>query len=108
MLEHSTRAWGSPSRYIQGRFELNNIREYTEIYGRRVFFLIDVFFFKSLKPCYNHYIIDRRLSMERRTKANYLPTVAKLLPKNQRNAASFEQLNGRTACRNRMPPDAHK
>ena len=49
MLEHSTRAWGSPSRYIQGRFELNNIREYTEIYGRRVFFLIDVFFFKSLK-----------------------------------------------------------
>ena len=29
------------------------------------------------KPCYNHYIIDRRLSMERRTKANYLPTVAK-------------------------------
>ena len=49
MLEHSTRAWGSPSRYIQGRVELNNIREYTEIYGRRVFFLIDVFFFKSLK-----------------------------------------------------------
>ena len=49
MLEHSTRAWGSPSRYIQGRVELNNIREYTEICGRRVFFLINVFFFKSLK-----------------------------------------------------------
>ena len=47
MLQSSTRAWGSPSRYIQGRFELDNIKEYTEIYGRRVFFLIDVFFFKS-------------------------------------------------------------
>ena len=48
MLEHSTRAWGSPSRYIQGRSELDNVKEYTEIYGRRVFFLIDVFFFKNL------------------------------------------------------------
>ena len=49
MLEHSTRAWGSPSRYIQGRFELNNIREHTEVYGRKVFFLIDVFFFADMK-----------------------------------------------------------
>lgn len=49
MLQSSTRAWGSPSRYIQGRFELNNIRKHTEIYGKKVFFLIDVFFFKSLK-----------------------------------------------------------
>ena len=49
MLEHSTRAWGSPSRYIQGRYELNNIREHTEVYGRKVFFLIDVFFFADMK-----------------------------------------------------------
>lgn len=38
MLANSTRAWGSPSRYIQGRYELERIREHTEIYGNRVFF----------------------------------------------------------------------
>ena len=42
MLKHSTRAWGSPSRYIQDRYELDNIKNYTEIYGKKVFFLIDV------------------------------------------------------------------
>lgn len=49
MLTHSTRAWGSPSRYIQGRYELENIKKYTEIYGRKVFFLIDVFFYANMK-----------------------------------------------------------
>ena len=49
MLKHSTRAWGSPSRYIQGRYELDNIKNYTEIYGKKVFFLIDVFFYASMK-----------------------------------------------------------
>ena len=49
MLQHSTRAWGSPSRYIQGRYELENMKTHTEVYGRRVFFLIDVFFFADYK-----------------------------------------------------------
>lgn len=49
MLTHSTRAWGSPSRYIQGRYELENIKTYTEIYGKKVFFLIDVFFYANMK-----------------------------------------------------------
>ena len=49
MLQHSTRAWGSPSRYIQGRFELDNIKTHTEVYGRKVFFLIDVFFYADFK-----------------------------------------------------------
>ncbi len=49
MLQSTTRAWGSPSRYIQGRYELNNIREYTEVYGKKVFFLIDVFFYANMK-----------------------------------------------------------
>lgn len=49
MLERSTRAYGSPSRYIQGRYELDNIRKHTEIYGKKVFFLIDVFFYESMK-----------------------------------------------------------
>ncbi len=47
MLLSTTRAWGSPSRYIQGRYELDNIKKYTDIYGKKVFFLIDVFFFDS-------------------------------------------------------------
>lgn len=49
MTECTTRAWGSPSRYIQGRYELNHIKTYTEIYGKKVFFLIDVFFFQDFK-----------------------------------------------------------
>ena len=49
MLSSTTRAWGSPSRYIQGRYELDNIREYTEVYGKKVFFLIDVFFYADMK-----------------------------------------------------------
>ena len=49
MLQHSTRAWGSPSRYIQGRYELENMKTHTEVYGRRAFFLIDVFFFADYK-----------------------------------------------------------
>lgn len=45
MLQSTTRAYGSPSRYIQGRCELDNIKEYTDVYGKKVFFLIDVYFF---------------------------------------------------------------
>ena len=52
MLTHSTRAFGSPSRYIQGRYELKNIKTYTEIYGKKVFFLIDVFFYESMKESF--------------------------------------------------------
>ena len=39
----------APSRYIQGRFELDHIKTYTETYGRKVFFLVDVFFYRDLK-----------------------------------------------------------
>ena len=49
MLERSTRAYGSPSRYIQGRYELDPIQEHTEIYGQQVFFLLDVFFYQDMK-----------------------------------------------------------
>ena len=49
MVSNSTRAWGSPSRYIQGRYELDRIMEYTQVYGKKIFFLIDVFFFADMK-----------------------------------------------------------
>ncbi len=48
MLQKTTRAWGSPSRYIQGRFEMDHIKTHTEVYGKKVFFLIDEFFFDKL------------------------------------------------------------
>ena len=60
MLQHSTRAWGSPSRYIQGRFELDNIKTHTEVYGRKVFFLIDVFFFADFKKKFEALYADRK------------------------------------------------
>ena len=46
MLKHSTRAWGSPSRYIQGRYELDNIKSYTEIYGKKVLVMVNVLLMK--------------------------------------------------------------
>lgn len=47
MVRSTSRAYGSPSRYIQGPGELDNLKEYTEIYGSHVFVLMDVFFYKS-------------------------------------------------------------
>ncbi len=42
------RAWGSPSRYIQGPNLLKDIEKYTRAYGKRVAAVIDQFFFDSL------------------------------------------------------------
>lgn len=47
MLSSTIRAWGSPSRYIQGRGALDHMRQHTEVYGKKVFFLIDTFFFDT-------------------------------------------------------------
>jgi len=42
------RAWGSPSRYIQGPHLLNQLEKYTRVYGHRVAAVIDPFFFERL------------------------------------------------------------
>jgi glycerol dehydrogenase len=42
------RAWGSPSRYIQGPGLMNQLEKYTRVYGTRVAAVIDQFFFESL------------------------------------------------------------
>ena len=42
------RAWGSPSRYIQGPGLFNQLEKYTRVYGTRVAAVIDQFFFESL------------------------------------------------------------
>lgn len=47
-VKKSTRAWGSPGRYIQGPGELMNLPEYTARFGKRVFIIIDQFFFNEL------------------------------------------------------------
>jgi len=44
----TTRGWGSPSRYIQGPGEINNLVKYTDMYGKKVMAIIDPFFYKSL------------------------------------------------------------
>ena len=56
MLETSTRAWGSPGRYIQGPGELMRLDLHTGKYGERVFAVIDEYFFdeysEKLKKLY--------------------------------------------------------
>lgn len=49
MIQHGTRAFGSPSRYIQGRYELDRLKEYTDAYGKKVLILVDSFFYKEYK-----------------------------------------------------------
>lgn len=44
----TTRGWGSPSRYIQGPGEIENLAKYTAIYGKKVLAIIDPFFFDEL------------------------------------------------------------
>lgn len=48
-MDNTARAFGSPNRYIQGPGEINNIKKYTRIYGNRVLFIIDGFFYEKLK-----------------------------------------------------------
>ena len=45
MLQTSTIAWGSPSRYIQGPGEIHRLPEHTQKYGTRIFAVIDQFFY---------------------------------------------------------------
>ena len=52
-INHQTRAFDSPSRYIQGRYEINNLKEYTDAYGQHVLILVDTFFFKEYSQKFN-------------------------------------------------------
>ena len=49
MIQHQTRAFGSPSRYIQGRYEIDRLKDYTDAYGGKVFILVDTFFFNDYR-----------------------------------------------------------
>lgn len=47
-VQTSVRGWGSPSRYFQGPGLLRELSKYTGIYGKKVFAIIDQFFYESL------------------------------------------------------------
>lgn len=47
-LKTTSMSWGSPSRYIQGPGEINNLPKYTSLFGDNVFVVIDQFFYESL------------------------------------------------------------
>jgi glycerol dehydrogenase len=46
-IENTTRAFGAPSRYIQGRYELNNLRSYADSFGSKLLIVIDTFFYEE-------------------------------------------------------------
>ena len=46
-MNKKSRAWGSPSRYIQGIGELNRLPEHTKKYGDKIGAIIDSFFFDT-------------------------------------------------------------
>lgn len=48
MTQSKTRGFGAPSRYFQGMGEMNRIKDHTLLFGRRVYMIIDVYFFDQL------------------------------------------------------------
>ncbi len=47
-IKTRTRAFACPGKYIQGPGEMDRLKEYTSIYGNKVFVLIDKFLFDSI------------------------------------------------------------
>jgi len=45
---NSARGWGSPSRYFQGPGIIRQLNQYTQLYGKNAFAVIDQFFFDTL------------------------------------------------------------
>ncbi len=48
-ITHSVRAFGSPSRYIQGRGVLADLRKYADLYGKHLLVVVDTFFYGDYK-----------------------------------------------------------
>ena len=47
MVNTTARAWGSPSRYIQGPGELMRLAMHTNKYGKKIYAVIDEYFFED-------------------------------------------------------------
>lgn len=59
----SSRAFGAPSRYIQGPGELRNLPSLVKVYGSSAFILIDSFFFSDYAPLFQRLFKDQNLSV---------------------------------------------
>ena len=57
MIKNHTRVFGSPGRYFQGPGLIDELHKYTKLYGKKVFAVIDVFFYtrytEKLKEAYS-------------------------------------------------------
>ena len=49
MVNTTARAWGSPSRYIQGPGELMRLAMHTKKYGKKIFAVIDEYFLRIME-----------------------------------------------------------
>ena len=58
-----SRAFGSPSRYIQGPGELRNLPSLTKNYGSSAFLLIDRFFYSEYAPLFQQLFSEAGLSL---------------------------------------------
>lgn len=85
-MTKKSRAWGSPSRYIQGAGELRRLPEHTAKYGDRVGAVIDVFFFDSYtKMLKNKYEEKKKqffsVKYEEEVTIEYIESVAETMKK---------------------------
>ncbi len=49
MLDRDTRAYASPSKYVQGRYLLENVYQYTNLFGKNIYILLDGNLYQELK-----------------------------------------------------------
>lgn len=47
-IKNNSRAFASPSKYIQGRGEINNLKEYASLYGNMPYVLMDSFIYDKM------------------------------------------------------------
>lgn len=90
MIEKHTRGFGSPGRYFQGPGELDNLHKYTSLYGKRVFAVIDVFFYKAYTEKFGNI---------------YAETDSELLTEEFGGETSEAEIERVTACAKDFAPD---
>ncbi len=85
-MTRKSRAWGSPSRYIQGMGEIQRLPEHTAKFGDRVGAVIDVFFFDSYTKILKNRYEEREQSFhsikyEEEVTIQYIESVVEIMKK---------------------------
>lgn len=85
-MTRKSRAWGSPSRYIQGMGEIQRLPEHTAKFGDRVGAVIDVFFFVSYTKILKNRYEEREQSFhsikyEEEVTIQYIESVVEIMKK---------------------------